>query len=135
MALSDDDKDFLPSLSSDEAFTHADRGKAKAMREKLKEEVGALQESQINDSDLSSKNNLKELKQQLTGKQDEEMRRKKEEEQQAETESTAPKTESLKEREESAEQTAYDNVSPDELIKQKQREPEVTDEESQAQPG
>lgn len=130
MGLSDDDDDFAPSQSSERYFTQADRGKKEELKRQVERKRGV---------DASQKN-LQELKSDLTHMQSGDTSPQKESvisdwEDKKTEKSSAPKTKTLKEREEDAVHTAQKKDSPDSLIEQQQRAQDVSDEETQSEPG
>lgn len=74
--MSIDDEDFVSS-SSQEAFTRADKGKLKKLKEQIGKDHGKHAESKANE--LQSQKDLLRLQTQLAGQKDEETRRLKEE--------------------------------------------------------
>ena len=132
MGLSDDD-DFLPEADRD--YSKADLGQADALKQEIERTLGEQKATKVQAAELKSKSDLQQLQHDLAGKADEETRRKQEAEEKAKEKSSAPKTKSLKEREDDIVEGAHDTVTPDQLIERQERETEVSDEESQAQPG
>lgn len=128
-----DDKDGLS--SSSRRFDRADGGKKEELKKQIKEKVGMEKQTDMQKVDLKSDMNLQMLKSEIAGKQDEETKRKTQAEEKAKERSTAPKTQSLKEREDAAMETAHEKVSSDELIQREQSQKEVADEEATAEPG
>lgn len=132
MPLSDDD-DFLPESSKD--YSKADLGHKDLLREKIQKEMGDQKASEVLHAELQSKSDLQSLKDSLAGAHDEETKRKQDEAERKREQSSAPKTKSLKEEEQSAVETAQDQATPDQLLQQQQSQPDVSDEETQTQPG
>ena len=130
-----DDKDALPSSSSSKRFDRGDHGKKDALKKKIKERVGMEKETDIQKIDLKSQMNLQDLKGQLAGKQDEETKRKKETEEKAKERSTAPKTRSVKEREEALLEDAHEKIDTDTMIQREEAQQKLSDEETTAEPG
>jgi hypothetical protein len=131
----DDDKDAPASFSSHKRFTRADKGKKDALKKKIKEKVGMEKESDKQKVDLKSQMNLQSLKNEFAGKKDQETKRKKEVEEKAKERSTAPKTKSIKEREESLLENAHERIDADTLIQREEAQADLSDEETTPEPG
>ncbi|MDO8468210.1 MAG: hypothetical protein Q7S29_00430 [Candidatus Peribacter sp.] len=124
-----DDEDVWVSSSKQERFTRADPRK-----DALKRDIESTQGKSILDKDanklkeLKTKVNLSELQSQMAGKQDEESKRAAREE--ADQKSKPFHTETIKEKEEGAVETAKTKPTSEKLIKK-----EETKREEQAQAG
>jgi len=130
-----DDKDAPSSSSSRRRFDRADGGKKEELKKQIKENVGMEKQQDMQKAELASQVNLQSLKSQLAGKQDEEKKRREEDAEATEEKSTAPKTKSLKEREEAQVQNAHETLDADTLIQREEAQQEVSDEETTPEPG
>ena len=135
MGFSDDDKDFVPSSSNEDYFTSADHGKRKEFLQSIKKEMGSVGEAKAKETELRSQVSLSALKPQLVteGAKDEEKKRT--EEEQKKEKSKAPKTKTQKEKEEAMVEGAQDNPDVDTMLERENTKPEVSDEETQSEPG
>lgn len=132
MSYSDEDDD-LPQISEEKKLTQADHGKRDALRKAIQEQEG--KHVHIQETELKTDVNLKQLKDAVAGEADEETKRMRE---QQEEEASTIGTKTRKEMEEEQVQTAHDKDTPKkqiEKVKKKQDVQDQTEEEYQQQMG
>jgi len=128
MLFDDDDElaDIQP--TPEKQFTRADRGKRDELREQIKSETG--KEVKHDEAKLHAKVNLKQLKNNVAGKMDEEDKRKEKAEKEAE-ESETFVTKTRKQEEEESISTAQDKATPDKMIEESEEKEEEQDQAGQ----
>lgn len=129
----DDDDDLLPSSSSQEAFTRADKGKMQKLKQEITERMGAEHAAELDRAEVRSHADLQKLQSDLSGEADEETKRQQQQDKQVAMRS--PKTKTHREQEEAIVETAQDQPNADTLIERQEDAPEVSDEETQSEPG
>ena len=134
VSMSGDDDDILPSFSKQEAFTRADRGKKEEVQMRAHQKFGLERDANLKEAELKSKVSLNTLRDELHTKDDADQKRKEADEKSKE-QSRAPKTKTLKEKEEAQTTTAQDRPDTDTMISRQEDEKQVSDEEVQREPG
>jgi|GEM_PF-2569986 len=125
--ISRDDEDIWVSSSRQEKFTRADPRKD-ALKRDIESNQGKMLDKDAKQlKELKTKVNLKTLQSQVSGKEDEETKRAKRDEEAKKHQSFH--TETIKEKEEKAVQTAQDQTSAEKLIK---KEEDKREEQAQA---
>ena len=136
MVFDDDDElaNIRPESPQDE-FTHADRGRRKALEKKVEREFG--KKIRGDEAKLHAQVDRKKLLNEVSGKKDDEDKRKERAEKEAEEEKTFG-TKTLMQEEKEATITAHEKTTPDKIIektKEKKEEQDQAGQEYQQQMG
>ena len=124
MSYSDNDELDLSSISEEKKLTRADHGKRDALKQAIKEQQGKdISKQKV---ELKADVSLKQLKDNIAGKSDEEKKRlKKQQEEQEKSNGFGTKTHQQIEKEEV--QTAQDSQTPDTMIEKMKKKEDVQD--------
>ncbi len=132
MPFGDDDDDLLLPRQRDD---RADHGATEELRDRIARKHGAEKAAKVEQTELKSQVNLRQLQKELSGEGDEETKRTKEQEKNAKEKSHAPKTKSQREKEKTGTLTAQDDPDIDTMLERQETEGKVSDEEVQREPG
>jgi len=128
MVFDDDDElaDIQPTV--EKQFTRADRGKRETLKEQIESDLGKNVEEE--ETELHAQVDLKQLKNNVAGKKDEEKKRKEKGEEEAEKIKTFG-TKTRKQEEEEAISTAGEKATPDKMIEKAEKKEEEQDQAGQ----